>query len=62
MWRLQVDAKSKEIETEDHLRMLAQREGGRLVQELKRIETEKAELQERLQSELSRLTAEARHC
>jgi chromosome segregation ATPase len=45
---LQVDAKSKEIETEDHLRMLAQREGGRLVQELKRIETEKAELQERL--------------
>eukprot|EP01046_Picozoa_sp_COSAG06_P069103 COSAG06_NODE_18689_length_873_cov_1.005168_1_plen_200_part_01 len=42
------DAKTKEIETEDHLRMLAQREGGRLVQELKRIETEKAELQERL--------------
>ena len=37
-----VDAKAKEIETEDHLRLLAQREGGRLVQELKRIETEKA--------------------
>ena len=43
-----VDAKNKEIETEDHLRMLSQREGGRLVQELKKIEVEKAELQERL--------------
>jgi chromosome segregation ATPase len=43
-----VDAKSKEIETEQHLRQLSEREGGRLVQELKRIEVEKAELQERL--------------
>jgi chromosome segregation ATPase len=42
------DAKMKEIESEDHLRMLADREGGRLVQELKKIEIEKAELQERL--------------
>ena len=42
------DAKRKEIETETHLRQLAEREGGRLVQELKRIETEKADLQERL--------------
>ena len=42
------DAKIKEIESEDHLRMLADREGGRLVQELKKIEIEKAELQERL--------------
>jgi coiled-coil domain-containing protein 39 len=36
-----LEAKSKEIEGEDHLKMLAERELGRVLQEIKKVEREK---------------------
>lgn len=42
------DAKSKEVETEDHLKQLAQREAGRLLQDIAKQERQAFELQDRL--------------
>lgn len=40
-------AREREIETENHMVLVAQREEGRLKQEIKRLENDLAELQER---------------
>lgn len=40
-------AREKEIETEDHMKLVAQREGGRLSQEILRLENDLANLKER---------------
>jgi len=42
------DAKSKEVETEEHLKQLAQREAGRLMQDISKQERKAFELQDRL--------------
>ena len=42
------DAKSKEVETEDHLKQLAQREAGRLLQDIGKAERNAFDLQDRL--------------
>mmetsp|Transcript_48062 Transcript_48062/g.70411 ORF Transcript_48062/g.70411 Transcript_48062/m.70411 type:complete len:886 (+) Transcript_48062:105-2762(+) len=42
------DAKSKEVETEDHLKQLAQREAGRLLQDISKSERSAFDLQDRL--------------
>merc|ERR1719506_63118 len=43
-----VDAKIKEIETEDHLKQLAERERGRFSAEYKKLQVELAELQDKV--------------
>ena len=40
-------ARKKEIETEDHLKKIAEREEGRLEQEIQRLQKEMDELKER---------------
>ena len=42
------DAKSKEVETEDHLKQLAQREAGRMLQDISKQERQAFDLQDRL--------------
>ena len=42
-----VGARKKEIETEDHLKKIAEREEGRLEQEIQRLQNEMDELKER---------------
>ena len=44
----QVDAKNKEIETEEHMKQIAERQSGRLRNELKKLEQRTAEQQDRL--------------
>eukprot|EP01060_Flectonema_neradi_P014136 TRINITY_DN20849_c0_g1_i2.p1 TRINITY_DN20849_c0_g1~~TRINITY_DN20849_c0_g1_i2.p1 ORF type:complete len:896 (+),score=271.87 TRINITY_DN20849_c0_g1_i2:63-2690(+) len=44
------DAKRREIETEDHMAQLADRETGRIRQEMRRFSKEQAELQEKIDS------------
>jgi len=43
-----VDAKTREIETEDHLKQLAEREAGRYKQELEKVQGEGEEIQDKL--------------
>ena len=43
-----VDAKNKEIETEDHLKQLAEREAGRIRQELQKLDVRAEEVQDEL--------------
>jgi len=45
-----VEQKNREIETEDHLKQVAERETGRLYAELKKLESQAAEQQDRLNS------------
>jgi len=46
--QLLVDSKIKEIETEDHLKQLAERERGRFTVEYKKIQAEKSSLQDKI--------------
>jgi chromosome segregation ATPase len=43
-----LDAKNREIETEEHIKLLAEREGGRMLQDIRKQEKDYAELQDRL--------------
>jgi chromosome segregation ATPase len=43
-----LDAKNREIETEEHIKLLAEREGGRMLQDIRKQEKEYADLQDRL--------------
>lgn len=47
---VQVDSKTKEIETEDHLKLIDERELGRVGLEIAELEKEEIELQDKLNS------------
>lgn len=50
MITLQVEAKTKEIETEKHLKQLAERETGRVQKDTSKLQQEKTELGEKVAS------------